>query len=294
MLYNWDSYYQDITDKRVSCPSTAKTCGWSAAATDEAEITVEDSTTATAATAPAAAKLAPMNVADLTGGPAPVVDAAAAKSLPAGLVTRTKTRKMPGHLRLACKRGQMTMYAEALAKRRGSPRIRYTDSGARVLKDKSLRGHRVTLQLTCRKRSAKTFAGPHMILGSKSADRIKTRRPRTGVFAGPGKDWVSVASHGSFAHGGLHADRIKVKAADGVATGDAGRDVLKAKTRSRALLVGGQNADKLVGSRGPTRINAADGSGDDVVVCHGHRNLVLADSGDTVRGHCDVVRRVKG
>ncbi len=292
-VYNYDSSSSTVGDKRISCPSLSKTCGFSAAQSSTYKSTV--SSTSLAAPAAASPRMGPI-VARATAGRedlAPAALAAGPKHPP--LVTRTKTRKFPANLGLSCGAGQMPMYAQALVRGSG-PRalVRHKGSSFRVVKDKSLRGHRITLQLSCRKRSAKTFAGPHVIFGGKSADRIKTRRPRTGVFAGPGKDWVSVASHGSFAHGGLHADRIKVKAADGVATGDPGRDVLKAKTRHRALLVGGQDADKLVGSRGPTLINAADGAGGDVVICHGHRNLVLADRGDTVRGHCGVVRRVRG
>ena len=206
-------------------------------------------------------------------------------------MTRTRTRKMPGDLSLACKAGQMPMHAEALTRGPGDPRVRIDGSVFHVVGSKALRGQRVSLQLSCRKRGARLFAGPRLVLGTKGADAVKTRRRRAVIFGGPGADRLTVARRGGVAHGGLGGDRLKVKAVNGVATGGPGRDRLKATASGRTLLVGGQGADTLIGARVRTFINAVDGANRDRVICRGSANLVLADPGDDVRGPCGIVRR---
>ncbi len=189
----------------------------------------------------------------------------------------------------------MPMSAQALMHGHG-PRVlvrfqeRVTPGGRQ--RSKALRGHRVTLQLSCRDKSAKLFRGRHLVLGTRRADTVKTRRRSSGVLGGPGADRLTVAGRGGFAYGGLQGDRIRVKGGNGIAIGGPGSDRLRATARRRMMLIGGQGADKLVGGRGQTYINAFDGTGRDLVICRGSGNRVLADSGDRVRGRCGLVRRI--
>ncbi len=293
-FYYLDVGYFTIGDHRVSCPSTGKTCGSTAAASNTAKLTVYEASSSRAAKR-AAPTPGPLGLPETLRAPAEGADVPVpSASRNVGLVTRERTRKMPARLSLRCGKGRMPMYAEALTRRPGDPLVRFHGSEARVVANKALRGHRVTLQLSCRKRNAKLLAGRHLILGTKRADAVGTPRPESGIFGGPGPDRISVNDQGSFAHGGRQGDRIEVSAPDGVATGDPGRDVLKATTHRRSLLLGGQDPDKLVGAHGATRINAFDGAGGDLVICRGKANLVLADPGDEVQGQCGVVQRRGG
>ena len=286
--YNFDQSTQSVGDRRVSCPSTAQTCGWTAALSSKYTLTVGAPSFAAVLAAPTAGIG--------LGGPVASADA----TMPArparprfGLVTRTRTRKMPGDLSLACKAGQMPMHAEVLTRGPGDPRVRIKNGSVShdVVGGKALRGHRVSLQLSCRKRGARLFAGPRLVLGTKGADAVKTRRRRAVIFGGPGADRLTVARRGGVAHGGLGGDQLEVMAVNGVATGGPGRDWLTATASGRTLLVGGQGADTLIGARGRTFINAVDGANRDRVICRSSANLVLADPGDDVRGPCGIVRR---
>jgi hypothetical protein len=284
--YHFDQSTQSVGDRRVSCPSTAQTCGWTAAKSSTYTVTVSAASSPAVLAAPAAGIG--------LGGPLAPADATMpARPAPPrfGLVTRTRTRKMPGDLSLACKARQMPMHAEALTRGPGDPRVRIDGSVFHVVGSKALRGHRVSLQLSCRRRGARLFAGPRLVLGTKGADAVKTRRRRAVIFGGPGADRLTVARRGGVAHGGLGGDRLKVKAVNGVATGGPGRDRLKATASGRTLLVGGQGADTLIGARVRTFINAVDGANRDRVICRSSANLVLADPGDDVRGPCGIVRR---
>lgn len=93
----------------------------------------------------------------------------------------------------------------------------------------------------------------------------------------------------SVAWGGFGNDRMVIAGTDSVAAGGPGRDRLLAMGSTRMLLIGGQGRDVLIGGTGRTSINAADGKGDDRIICRSSSNRVRMDPGDRMTGPCTMV-----
>jgi hypothetical protein len=266
------------------CPSYNATCGYAPFITDQYVTSVAAAATATAASF--RARLVPGALSVPLGDDADVSPVAGAASPPdLRVVTRERTRTMPARLELSCPAQHVLMNAETLTgARAGDVPVAHTRRGARVRSEQVSGKPRVSLQITCRARSARPLVARRVGFGTLRADEMATgRRAGAHAFGGPGTDRIRVRAVEGLGNGGLGDDTIIVAGRDGVATGGPGNDRLIARTHRRVLLIGGPGHDVLIGSRGATVINAQDGERDRVV-CRSARNRVLADRADRLQG----------
>jgi Ca2+-binding RTX toxin-like protein len=187
---------------------------------------------------------------------------------------------MPGKLGLRCPEGSFPLHTDVYGA--NSTVIEQGKHGSRI-KSGKVRSGRVAMQLTCRKGGNVADFG-RVSFGTKSSDRIATRKKGGVVFGGPGADRLTVKRKNGTAFGGSGADRIVVGAASGVAVGGPGRDVIRSRAAGRTLLIGGSGRDRIVAG-GKARVNARDGERD-TVTCRGGSVRVKADRFDRLIGGC--------
>lgn len=205
------------------------------------------------------------------------------------LVNRTMKVRATGSRSLAatCPTGSTLLHAEAVT--RGpldAIAIQPTQTGATFESPIGNAGYRTRTQLVCRASSADLLATSRYALGTPRADRIALTGRGGTAFGGPGRDRLAATGARSVLWGGLGGDRLVVASADSAADGGPGRDRLVATGVIRALLVGGAGQDVLIGSRGPSVLNAVDGQGGDRVICRSAATRVTADPGDVITGPC--------
>ncbi|MEI6620366.1 MAG: hypothetical protein WCP28_00465 [Actinomycetes bacterium] len=175
-----------------------------------------------------------------------------------------------------------------------SPTVDIDEPGFKILKNGtySLReqgipdGTHLDVQLVCRPTSAPAMIIGRAGYGSFGNDTLTSRHAKSFLFGGFGNDSLTVLHSRTLATGGPGNDTITLGTSATAASGGPGNDRLRGAPSGRSLLVGGLGKDVLIGGRGRTLINALDGSGTDLVVCHSRKNLVMADAGDTLVGPC--------
>ncbi|BBL75772.1 hypothetical protein MishRS11D_28700 [Methylomagnum ishizawai] len=208
-----------------------------------------------------------------------------------GMKVLDKTAVMPTQLTLTCPKGFSPIHAESFSSGSDDAILWETERGVTALPTPNLDGQSVSLQLSCRNKSAKLFSLAYgdigIALGTVKSDRISTPSAHSAVFGGLGDDELWADKDRSVVLGGLGNDTITVNATDAVAIGGDGNDTLKAVNAGRSLLVGGPGKDTFYGSPdGETHINARDGYDGDLIICKSDKNTVLSDSGDILRGPC--------
>ncbi|MCP4468486.1 MAG: hypothetical protein GY813_17280 [Halieaceae bacterium] len=219
--------------------------------------------------------------------------------LPMSVVNEsTEYPKMP---QATCEAGEVPIHVEGYSPKKtiGHEHVRWSDNGAK-LKVKGMKdGSSLGLQLVCRPTAEKPTSLGELRLGTVRADTLKQKKSGP-VYAGPGRDEVTIKAKKSSTFGALGRDRLILKAANAAADGGPGADKIKSNTKpkkadgkrsGRALLIGGPGPDTLISGKGPDRINARDGKPDDKVECRGSKTRVLADKGDKVTGNCKNVKR---
>lgn len=124
-----------------------------------------------------------------------------------------------------------------------------------------------------------------------------------GLFGAAGDDRLDGGTGNDLLHGGPGNDRLDSGPGNDVLDGGPGNDVLDGGP-GRDTLNGGPGADTIVDTRGPALVRTGaktgrgrdyvyvrDGRADDTVICGSRHTIVVADSGDRVRGHCGPVIR---
>jgi Ca2+-binding RTX toxin-like protein len=196
------------------------------------------------------------------------------------VVVKTAKATMPGKLGLRCPEGSFPLHTDVYGA--SSTVIEQGKGGSRI-KPGSLDEGRVAMQLTCRK-GGNVANFPRVSFGTKSADKMATRKKGGVLFGGPGKDRLNVKRKNGTAFGGNGSDRIVAGAASGVAVGGPGSDVIRSRTAGRTLLIGGTGHDRIVAG-GKARVNVRDGERDQVT-CRGKSVRVKVDRFDHLSRNC--------
>lgn len=270
----------------ANCPAAAKSCGWTGGQSQNVQFvmnksyqpsSVDDLSTTYSSESPGSSGLLTASTPADSVGSGTV--SASSLSDPK-VVVKTAKAKMPGKLGLRCPEGSFPLHTDVYGA--NSTVIEHGKHGSRI-KSGKVRSGRVAMQLTCRKGGNVADFG-RVSFGTKSSDRIATRKKGGVVFGGPGADRLTVKRKNGTAFGGSGADRIVVGAASGVAVGGPGRDVIRSRAAGRTLLIGGSGRDRIVAG-GKARVNARDGERD-TVTCRGGSVRVKADRFDRLIGGC--------
>lgn len=279
------------------CPTLDKSCGFSPKVSGKKTVTVTEPSSQTATSLSAGGPVmaaagggigsAPAASTE-NGGPAQVSAAADTRATKdTGIVTKTKTAKMPARLSIGCPKGSIPLHAEIFGANTGRS-LEYRSDGVSLKKGAVANGRRASIQLTCRGKSEPKAGNGRVAYGTGKADRMRTSAGGGLLLGGPGADRLTVRHGGGVAHGGLGGDSIVIRGGNGVATGGPGTDVIRSKTRGRSLLIGGPGRDLIVTSRGITLVDARDGERDEIR-CHGSRSQVRADPVDVMSGNCKTI-----
>jgi hypothetical protein len=167
----------------------------------------------------------------------------------------------------------------------------YTRSGAHVSAPREDIGHILKAQILCRPRSARQVIQGAIALGTSGPNLMGSKVANAMLYGGEGRDRITASGNGAAVWGGVGDDTLVVEGRNASAVGGPGNDVLFAYGTTRTFLWGGDGADMLSGSAGPTFINAQDGAGGDIVTCQNRSTRVMMDVGDTIKGPCMIVGR---
>lgn len=167
--------------------------------------------------------------------------------------------------------------------------LKWTKQGAQIRPGTIPDGATLRMQLLCRPVSAGVASMGHSTYGSIHADRLSSSAKKSVLYGGRGNDRIQADNNRTLGLGGTGSDQIDVSGSNSAGNGGPGRDRLVARSPQSVLLVGGLGRDVLIGAKGDTMMNAADGHPGDRVVCKSSKNRVLVDEGDQVVGPCTVL-----